>query len=125
MSETKCRISEAEWLVMDVLWQASPQTAASIIERVRPETDWSPKTIHTLLSRLTGKGALAVDKAVAPHQYHPVVTREQCVSDEMNSFRKRFFNDSSFLTIANFIEHNKISDEEIEELKQLLDQKRR
>lgn len=125
MDANKCKITEAEWLVMRVLWQSSPLAAAAIIEQVRPQTDWSPKTIHTLLGRLVAKGALTVDKSAAPHRYYPLVSREQCVTEEMHSFTRRFFNDSGFLAIANFIEKNKMSPEEIEELKQILDRKRK
>jgi BlaI family transcriptional regulator, penicillinase repressor len=123
LNENKCRISEAEWLVMGVLWAKSPLTSTGIIEKLKPETKWSPKTIHSLMSRLVTKGALGVDKGVAPHHYFPLVTREQCVKDEINTFMKRFFNDSCSLMVTNFIQDNKISPDEIEQLKQILNQK--
>jgi len=47
---------------MKVLWQKSPLTASSVIEHLKQETNWSPKTIQTLISRLVKKGALCVDK---------------------------------------------------------------
>lgn len=121
MSDNQCKISEAEWLIMDVLWERAPQTATAIIARLKPQTDWSPKTIHSLISRLVGKGALNVDKQASPHQYRPLVTREQCIREEMSSFAKRFFQDSSFLTIANFLQEGRLTVEEIDELKQILD----
>ncbi|HBN83700.1 MAG TPA: CopY/TcrY family copper transport repressor, partial [Clostridiales bacterium] len=46
------KISDSEWHVMSVLWDESPLTSTSIIEAIKPHMKWSPKTIHTLISRL-------------------------------------------------------------------------
>ena len=46
------RISDAEWVVMRVLWKKSPLTTNEVVAAVQPGSDWKPKTIHTLLNRL-------------------------------------------------------------------------
>ncbi|HRI87886.1 MAG TPA: BlaI/MecI/CopY family transcriptional regulator, partial [Candidatus Hydrogenedentes bacterium] len=38
-------ISDAEWVVMRVLWDKSPGTANDVIAALATETDWSPLTI--------------------------------------------------------------------------------
>jgi BlaI family transcriptional regulator, penicillinase repressor len=73
MNDLSCRISDAEWQVMKVLWQESPLTASIVIERLKSNSNWSPKTIQTLIARLVKKGALAVNKESSLNQYYPLV----------------------------------------------------
>lgn len=123
MKKDHCKISEAEWVVMDILWNSSPLTTTTIIEALRPVSDWSPKTIHSLISRLVAKGALEVNKNSSPYQYHPLISKQDCVKNETKSFIKRFYNDSISLLFAHFIKDEGISPSELEKLKQILDEK--
>lgn len=123
MSDKSCRISDAEWLVMKILWQESPLTASVITERLQPETGWSPKTIQTLIARLVKKGALAVNKEAILNQYHPLLSKEECMVEETKSFLQKVYNGSLHGLIANFVKNESFSAKEIEELKRLLDDK--
>ncbi len=51
--EGKPQISGAEWKVMNLLWAKSPLTANHIVEVLTAEMSWKPKTIRTLINRLT------------------------------------------------------------------------
>jgi len=123
MTDKSCRISDAEWLVMKVLWQESPLTASLITEHLQPETDWSPKTIQTLIARLVKKGALAVKKDAGLNQYYPLLSKEQCMVDETKTFLQKVYNGSLHGLIANFVKNERFTAKEIEELKRLLDEK--
>ena len=57
------RISDAEWTVLKAVWQLKTPTAREVVEALKDESDWKPKTIHTLLSRLVQKGAFGHGKA--------------------------------------------------------------
>ena len=50
------QISEAEYEVMKVIWKYAPINTNEITDKLLQCTDWSPKTIHTLIKRLAGKG---------------------------------------------------------------------
>ena len=75
-------ISDAEWQVARVLWKSSPLTAAEIIERLKGSTDWSPKTIHTLIHRLANKGSIASQPGVTPYTYRPLITEAECAREK-------------------------------------------
>ena len=47
MSKKVPSISEAEWEVMNVLWEKAPQTANEVIHSLRERKDWKPKTVRT------------------------------------------------------------------------------
>lgn len=123
MSDTTLRISSAEWQVIKVLWQESPLTASSVIEYLKPETDWSPKTIQTLIGRLVKKGVLGVNKDANLNQYYPLVSQEECMREETKSFLQKVYNGSLQLMLANFVKDENLSAKEIQELRNLLDEK--
>lgn len=123
MTDKNCRISDAEWMVMKVIWQESPLTASSVIERLKPDTNWSPKTVLTLIARLVKKGALNVDKEAGLNQYYPLILQEECMREETNSFLQKVYGGSLHMLIANFVKNESLSKNEIQELRKLLDEK--
>lgn len=119
-SKSLPRISESEWVVMKELWNKHPQTAGELIQGLEGQTSWSPATIKTLLNRLVGKGALGFEKQGREYLYHPLVEEKACVHAESASFLDRVFGGALAPMLANFLEQEKISKEELEKLKQLL-----
>jgi len=115
-------ISEAEWEVMQVLWQGSPMTANEVIEALA-HMNWSPKTVRTLLNRLVAKEAAAYHPDSKPYSYYPLITEEECQKAETKSFLKRIYRGSLKPLLVNFLKEEELSPAEIEELKRLLDEK--
>ena len=123
MGNINFKISDAEWLVMKVIWQESPLTASSVIEHLKNETDWSPKTVQTLIGRLVKKGALGVKKDTNLNEYYPLVSKEECMREETKTFLQKVYGGSLKVLIANFVNNEALSPKEIEELKSLLNEK--
>ena len=119
------RISEAEWRVMKVFWAKSPQTANEAVTALEATTDWSPKTVKTLINRLVKKGALQFTKDGRTYQYSPAVEEAACVRSESRSFLQRVYGGALKPMLATFIEHEDLTPEDIAELKRLLDKKGR
>lgn len=117
------KISDAEWLIMKVVWQNSPSTASSVINHLKHETDWSPKTVQTLIGRLVKKGALGVKKDTALNEYYPLVSKEDCMREETKTFLQKVYDGSLKVLIANFVNDEALSSKEIEELKSILNEK--
>ena len=119
------RISEAEWQVMDVLWSRSPLTASDVVDAIAAKSDWEPATIKTMLNRLVKKGALKFKSAGKRYLYAPAVSRDACVRTEGRSFLDRVFGGAAGPLIAHFVEDARLSKDEIEQLRRLLDRKGR
>ena len=116
------RISETEWELMKILWKRSPLTAVEIIEHLTAnDYTWHPKTARTLLSRLVKKRALGFRREGRGYLYRPLVRREDCLEAESESFLERVFGGSLHPMVAHFVERRKLSRDEINELKRLLD----
>lgn len=116
------QISEAELEVMKVLWADSPKTSAQIVQALEGKNDWKPKTIQTMITRLVNKGAITVEKPTAKvYLYAPLVTQEQYQAYANQSFLKRLYNGSLNLMLTSFVKEQSLTQEEIDELKQILE----
>ena len=118
------KITETEWEVMQVIWDTHPITAAEIVERLlTSDPTWHPKTVRTLLARLVQKGALGYDAEGRVYVYTPLITEQQCVAEATDSFLKRVFGGSLKPLLTHFVEQRRISKQELQELRDLLDGK--
>ena len=108
---------------MEVLWEASPQTAAEVTKALRPVMHWADNTVRTLLTRLVEKGALkTTEHAAGPRTYAPAVARGDCVKAEGDSFLRRIFGGAAKPLLVHFAQHSQLTAAEVTELKRLLDQ---
>jgi BlaI family transcriptional regulator, penicillinase repressor len=122
-SAVVAKISDAEWVVMRVLWRRGRATANEVVDALADHQDWKPKTIHTLLRRLVDKGVLDYKKSGREYVFRPLVDRESAEQVQSRSFISRIFEGKTTPFLARFIERESFSPEEIEELKRLLDSK--
>ena len=117
------KISEAEWQVMKVLWEKSPLTANEIVEQLADEIHWNPRTIKTLLNRLMNKNALGFQQEGRIYHYYPLVSKDECSRYERESLLKRVYDGALQPMLAAFLEEQNLSKQEIDELKQILENK--
>lgn len=117
------QISEAELEVMKVLWELKEATSTQIVEEFTGKSDWKPKTIHTLITRLVAKGAINASKIDGKsYNYSASISEEEYKSHANNSFLQKLYNGSINLMMASFIKDQKLSRKEIDELRKLLDE---
>jgi len=117
------QISESELEVMKILWQLGSATSSQIVEKLSKTTEWKPKTIQTLITRLVSKEAVEVDKSnKKPYIYLPKINEEEYKAFASTSFIERLYNGSVNMMISSFIKNKKMSKEDIQELKNLLDE---
>lgn len=114
------RISEAEHVVMEVLWDESPLTAAEVAERIDPARGWSDRTVKTMLSRLLGKSVLAYEEDGRRYLYRPSVARADYVAGESRKLMDRLFGGRITPLVAHLAERDALSEEDIAEIEALL-----
>lgn len=117
------QISDAEWEVMQVLWEASPRTASEVTDEVAGRMAWHPKTVKTLLGRLVKKGALKYKEEGNRYLYRPAIPREKYIAEESRTFLDRVFGGDAAPALVHFVEHAELSDDDIAELRALLDRR--
>lgn len=116
------KISDAEWSIMRVLWKKNPVSFSEIMEDLKDTSEWSPKTVHTLISRLVKKEAVDIIKDKKCYQYVPKVTEREMKKSETKTFLNKIYNGSINLFVSNFFKEEKLTKEEISELKRILDE---
>lgn len=116
------RISEAEAVVMEVLWGEHPLTADEVIARLPGGNDWAEATVKTLLNRLLNKGAIGAQKDGRRYLYTPLVQRDDWVLEESSSLLERLFDGRVAPLVAHFSQHRKLSRADVAELRKLLEE---
>ncbi len=115
------RISETEWEVMKVVWSQAPCTAGEVIAALQhSEPSWHPRTAKAFLNRLVKKKVLGFSKEGRAYLYRPLVRREDCIDAASESFLARFFGGSLKPMVAHLVQRDKLSAEEIRELRRML-----
>lgn len=117
------QISEAEYEVMKIVWKYAPINTNEVIAQLTDTSVWSPKTIQTLLKRLVTKGAITYEKQGRVFVYTPLVQEGEYVSRESCSFLKRYYGGNLSAMLSAYLENDRLSDTEIDELRALLDRK--
>jgi BlaI family penicillinase repressor len=120
---TTPRISDAEWAVMEILWQQHPVTAVEVVQKLGPTRQWQNQTIRTMLRRLIDKGAVSYRAEGKVYYYKPVVSREKCVRVESRSFLTRVFGGAAKPLLVQMVQDADLSPEDISELEALLAKK--
>jgi BlaI family penicillinase repressor len=118
----KVPITEAESVVMEVLWSGSPRSADEVVVALESQQQWQEATIKTLLNRLLKKGAIGAEKDGRRFLYSPVLTRAQWLTGESTSLVDRLFGGRVAPLIAHFGQHRKLSRSDIDELKRLIEE---
>jgi BlaI family transcriptional regulator, penicillinase repressor len=118
------RISEAEWEVMRVVWANAPMTASDVVAAIGDSKTWNPKTVRSLISRLVEKGALSCTVEGKIYTYYPRVKEEECVRSETSSLLRRIYGGALKPMLVNFLSDERLTKADIEELKQILDQRK-
>lgn len=112
-------ISESEWTVMKIIWSEPPKTLQDILGSLK-HTGWSTTTIQTYLARLVKKGALATERQGKRYLYYPAVSEKDCQLAESRTFLNRIYDGSLSQMVKGFVKSGSLSQEEWEELKNLI-----
>jgi BlaI family penicillinase repressor len=115
------QISEAESVVMEVLWERSPIGAEEVVAALADAQQWQEATIKTLLNRLLNKGAIRAEKDGRRYLYSPLLKREDWLTRESKGLLDRLFGGRVAPLVAHFSEHRKLSRKDIAELKKLIE----
>lgn len=117
------QITEAEYEIMKVVWKKAPVSTNEITEFLVKTTAWSPKTIQTLIKRLVNKGALTYEKEGRVFVYTPLVREDEYLDYENSTFLNRYYDGNLTSMVTNFLEKERLSPDEIQKLKDLLNRK--
>jgi BlaI family transcriptional regulator, penicillinase repressor len=114
------RISDAEFEIMEVLWDQAPLTATDVAARIPKGRDWSLTTVKTLLSRLLAKAAVGHSQDGRRFLYSPLVQRADYVTGESQRLVDRLFGGKFMPLVAHLAEQEALSHEDVAEIERIL-----
>ena len=117
------RLPDGEFTILKVIWQLpSPTTSAQIMEKLGEDNHWKPQTLLTVLARLTEKGFLESIRKGRERQYTAIISEDEYLEVETSDFLKRYSGHSMGGLVKTLFSSNSLSDNELDELRSLLDQ---
>lgn len=114
------QISEAEFEVMKIVWKYAPISTNEVTDKLTQTTNWSPKTIQTMLKRLVTKKVLTYEKQSRMFVYSPLVDESEYIQQKSHSFLNRYYNGKMTAMLSSYLKDEALSKTEIEELRSIL-----
>lgn len=114
------RMTDSEWAVMDVLWSGERFSLGEVMERLQPVTGWSRNTVFTYLTRMEKKNLVTIDRT-QDKPYLAAMLREDCAKGARNDLLKKVYGGATGDLVVAFLKETKISPEERDRLRAMLD----
>jgi len=115
------KLTEAEWQIMNALWQKHPATAREIMERLPAGINWAYTTIKTMLTRLAEKDAVSEVKQGNTSVYEPMVSQQKARLSALGSLLDQAF-DGAVGPLVHFLaEEKQLTAKEKKELRKILE----
>jgi BlaI family penicillinase repressor len=113
------KITDAEWKVMDIVWNNVSVNAKNIVEKMKDLEAWNKNTTYTVLNRLIEKGAIKREEPSFICQ--PLIRREDVSITETRTLLEKMYEGSIKMLVKGFLAKEKLSKEDIDELKKLVE----
>lgn len=113
-------ITDAESVIMEVLWRHSPVPTEAVVAALEGEQHWQEATIKTLLNRLLKKEVIRAEKDGRRFLYSPVVSRDEWMLTVSKGLLDRLFAGRVAPLAAHFSRHGKLTKRDICDLKRLI-----
>lgn len=116
------RLTGGEWSVLSCLWEKSPQSVMQLVNALEKSVGWAKSTTITTLRRMEEKGLLICTPSGRGKNYSPAVEQERATVSETRSFLNRVYQGSVGMMMSAMARHQELSQEEIDQLRSILDQ---
>ena len=113
-------LTEAEWVIMKVVWENEPCAAGTVQEALAKSKDWAYSTVKTTMDRMAHKGFLKIQKIRNLQLFSSVISEVDAKRGEFRKMLKRAFDGALTPMMQFLIEHEGLSKDESEQLRKLV-----
>lgn len=117
------KLSEAEWEVMEQIWQMEPPVTSVELSLHLKEKGWKATTLLTFLARMVAKGLLQVEKKGKQNYYTPTMDRDAYRATEVKEVLDKLYSGSVKHMVAALYQKENISQQELDELQSWLEKR--
>lgn len=119
----KYELTEAEWSILEIVWDKGHCTAPDVQESLEERTGWAYSTVKTMMDRMAAKGLLETERIRKMILFRPGIKRVQAQRAELTRTVKRAFQGAFSPMVEFLLDDHNFSKEELDHMKELLEQK--
>ena len=117
-------LTNHELRLMNILWDRSSATVAEVVATLEPPP-LAHTTVLTTLTTLEQKGYVTHDRAGRAFVYRALLKRTDAANSLLDTLLQRFFGSSPGVLALALLEDKRLSEDDIETLKRVIEGKRR
>ena len=125
MTTREHELTEAEWDIIEVVWEHEPCAAPTVQEELAARKKWTYSTVKTLMDRMVTKGLLTTERIRNLILYRSAISQQEARHGELLRTVKRAFGGAFTPMMQFMLESNTLSRRELEDLEEMLRKKRR
>lgn len=111
------KVFESEYRFCLILWENEPIGSTELAKICKEKLGWSRTTTYTVIKRLSDRGVVVNENAVV----RSLISKEEIQKAEIDELVQKKFEGSLPDFIATFTKHQKLTDEEIKQIRNLID----
>ena len=122
MDRGPANITEAEWAVLEVLWDKGPATVRQLTEVLYPKGGPSEyATVHKLLERLEAKGCVRRARQAGVYRFEAAIDRDEVIGRQLEELVEKMCGGSLQPLLTNLMRVKRLTPREHQELLDLID----
>ena len=119
--QARPELTEAEWIIMKVVWENEPCAAGTVQEALEKSKDWAYSTVKTTMDRMAGKGLLKITKIRNLQLFSSVISQEDAKKGEFRKMLKRAFDGALTPMMQFLLQQEDMSKDDLKQLRDLVD----
>ena len=124
MAKKKYELTEAEWAIIQTVWENEPCAAPTVQEQLESRKNWTYSTVKTLMDRMVTKGLLKTERIRNLILYRSVITKLQAQKSEVMRTVKRAFDGALTPMMQFMLDNHALSQKQLDEFEALIKKKR-
>jgi predicted transcriptional regulator len=122
VARTPQNVTDAEWAILDMLWNQGPASVRRLTEVLYPSGGASEHgTVYKLLERLEAKGCVTRDRSGGVYEFHATVVRDEVIGRELETLVEKMCGGSLQPLLSNLVRVKRLTAAELRELLALVD----
>ena len=115
------KVFESEYRFCLILWQHEPVKSKELVELCKQQLGWKSTTTYTVIKRLSQRGVLKNENTWVTS----LVSKDEVQAAEIGELVEKRFEGSLPAFVAAFAKHQKLSQNEIDQMQQMIDRLRK
>ncbi len=120
--QKKYQPTENELAILQILWEKEQATVREVHEVLERHKDTGYTTTLKTMQIMAEKGLLSRDTSSRTHIYEPAITREKAQKQFLGKMIDGLFRGSAGRLVMGALDHEKLSREDIREIREYLQQ---